>query len=347
MTKMKDVARLADVSIATVSATLSGAAFVSPALKERVQAAVRTLGYAPNSVASGLRKGTTSLLGLIVPDITNPFFTALIHAVQRRARDLGYSVLLCDSEQDVTQELAALRLMQTHRAAGTVLCPTGAAQDYEALAGSIGSMVLVTVDHRLPGDDFDSVMLDNRVAARLATDHIVQNGHRRIGMIGGPRHLQQAEDRFRGFAEALGKAGLPVDDALVREAGFREDEAFEACKSLLAGSTRPTALFVANNQMLIGVMRAIAAAGLDCPADISVAAIDDFPWAAAFTPALTTVRQPVDAMAEAAMTMLVDRLSGARTAVGAVVLAPELIIRNSCVPVPKAPRATRVARVSA
>ncbi len=330
MTTMKDVARRAEVSIATVSAALSGTSYVSPTLKARVETAVRELGYAPNSMASDLRKGTSSLLGLIVPDITNPFFTALIHAVQRHARTRGYSVLLCDSEGDVGQELSMLRLMRTHRAAGTILCPIGTGTDYTSLDADLGGMLLVTVDNRLPDERFDSVMLDNRRAGRMATDHIVEHGHRRIGAVMGPLHLQQARARLDGFRDALAAAGLPADAALVREAAFREDEAYTACTDLLADRAPPTALFVGNNQMLIGVMRALASAGLRCPGDISIAAIDDFPWAAAFTPALTTVRQPVDAMAEAAATRLLDRLTGISSAPEAIVLMPELVIRGSC-----------------
>jgi LacI family transcriptional regulator len=225
-----------------------------------------------------------------------------------------------------------LRLMRTHRAAGTILCPIGSAGDYDGLQDQIGGMALVTVDHRLPGARFDSVMLDNRAAARLATQAIVEHGHRRIGTIAGPLHLEQAAARLDGFKDVLGSAGITVDPALVLEAGFREADAFAATTGLLANAEPPTALFVANNQMLIGVMRALAAAGLHCPADMSITAIDDFPWAAAFTPALTTVRQPVETMAEMALTMVLDRITGSAKPAEAAVLAPELAIRGSCAP---------------
>ena len=332
MATMKDVARLADVSVATVSAVLSGSSYVSPPLKARVQSAVRELGYAPNAVASNLRKGTTSLLGLVVPDIANPFFTALIQAVQHRARDLGYALLLFESEQDVVRERGALRLMQMHRTAGAILCPVGLVEDYTTLAGEIGAMALVTVDCRLPGGASDAVMLDNRAAARIGTEHLLQNGHTRVGMIGGFRHLQPAEERFQGFAEALRKAGLPVDATLVREAGQGENDAFLACRGLLGSGEPPTALLVAGNQLLIGALRAIAASRLQCPKDLSVVSIDDVPWAAALTPPLTTVRLPIERIAEAALTGLVDRLPGTQVSAAPAVILPELIVRSSCVP---------------
>ena len=340
MATMKDVARVAKVSIATVSSALSGAAFVSPELKARVDMAVQQLGYAPNSIASGLKRGTTTLLGLIVPDITNPFFTELIHVVQRRARVAGYSVLLCDSEQDVARELSLLRLMRSHLAAGTILCPTGAATSYARIGDEIGTMALVAVDHALPDDGYDTVVLDNVAAGLLATRHILTFGHERIAALVGPDYLLPAHGRLQGFLEAMRQAGLVADEMLIREAGFQQDAAYTATCELLALPEPPTAIFVSNNHMLVGVMRALAAAGLSCPADVSIAAVDDFPWATAFTPALTTVRQPVEAMAEAAIDSLLARIGGNKDLGRHQVMAPELIVRNSCA----APRRTSVTR---
>ena len=336
MTTMKDVARVAKVSVATVSSALSGASYVSPELKDRVAAAVRDLGYAPNSIASGLKRGTTRFIGLIVPDITNPFFTEFIQSVQRGARQAGYSVLLCDSERDVERELSLLRLMRAHLAAGTILCPSGAEDEYASVPQAVGSMAVVTVDSTLPDERFDAVLLDNALAATLATRHIIGFGHKRIAMVAGPRSLLPARGRLDGFVATMREAGIGLDPSLVREGGFQEGGAFEACRDLLARPSRPSAIFVANNQMLIGVMRAIAAAGLSCPHDISIAAIDDFPWAVAFSPSLTTVRQPVGAMADAALDMLLARLTGQAPSPRRLVMRPDLVVRQSCAPPPAA-----------
>lgn len=336
MPTMKDVAAYAKVSVATVSSALSGASYVSPDLKKRVEQAVEALGYEPNTVASGLKKGTTTLIGLIVPDITNPFFTELVHAVQKRARQLGYSVLLFDSERDVAQEASLLKLLRAHRAAGTILCPTGDESAYPDLWREVGAMHVVTADHTVAADRFDTVVLDNAAAARLATEHILKFGHRHIATIAGPQSLVPGRERLRGFVEALQAAGIEARPRWVTNGAFVQDASFEACRTLLAGKTRPTALFVANNQMAIGAMRAIAAAGLTCPEDISLVALDDFPWAAAFRPALTTVRQPVDAMAGAALAALIERIGGSQVAPRQFVYSPELVVRESCT----APRAT-------
>jgi LacI family transcriptional regulator len=327
---MKDVARHAGVSLATVSSALSGAAYVSPDLKQRVMDAVQALGYEPNTVASGLKKGTTTLLGLIVPDITNPFFTEFVHSVQKRARHLGYSVLLCDSERNLEQEASLVKLMRAHRAAGTILCPTGGEESYSDLMRDISSMHVVTADHSVVGDRLDSVVLDNAAAARMATEHILQFGHEKVATIAGPKSMVPGRERLRGFVEAMRAAGIEPKAKWIKQGAFREEEAFLACRDLLSKKNPPTALFVANNHMAIGAMRAIAAAGLSCPQDISLVALDDFPWAAAFRPALTVVRQPVDAMAEAAMTALMKRIGGSKAEPRHQVFTPELVVRESC-----------------
>lgn len=327
---MKDVARLAGVSLATVSAVLSGSSYVSPDLTQRVQKAVQTLGYAPNSVARSLKKGTTKLIGLVVPDITNPFFTGFVHAVQKRARALGYSVMLCDSERDIEQERSYLKMLRAHLAIGTILCPSGPEEAYKRLEDDIGIMPIVCVDHIVRPDDFDSVVLDNVAAARIAMQHVIDLGHTRVAIIAGPQHLVPGRDRLIGFADALRGAGLDVIPEFVRQGEFGEAGAFDAAQALLKLPKRPSAIFVTNNQMLVGAMRALAESGLSCPRDISVVAIDDFPWAAAFSPALTTVRQPVDAMAEAALGMLLDRVQGLGVTPRHLVFTPELVVRRSC-----------------
>jgi len=325
---MKDVARLSGVSLATVSAVLSGSSYVSPDLTQRVQRAVQTLGYAPNSVARSLKKGATKLIGLVVPDVTNPFFTGIVHAVQKRARTLGYSVVLCDSERDVEQERSYLKMLRAHLAVGTIFCPSGPEEAYKRLEDDIGIMPVVCVDHAARPGDYDSVVLDNVAAARLATQHVLGLGHRRVAIVAGPQHLMPGRDRLIGFEQTLHGAGLQVAPELVRQGSFGEAGAFDAVQALLTLPERPSAIFVTNNQMLIGAMRAIAESALSCPRDISVVAIDDFPWAAAFSPALTTVCQPVGVMAETALDMLIERVQGKRGPPRHRVFAPKLAVRR-------------------
>jgi LacI family transcriptional regulator len=331
---MKDVAKAAGVSIATVSASLSGAAFVSPELKARVLAAVERLGYERNSMASGLKRGRSSLIGLVVSDVTNPFFTELVDEVQTAASAAGWSVLLGISNHDPAREAELLRLMRSHQAAGTILCPAGAPEDYAPDRFTTGRMKLVAVDNAAPSMPFDTVVMDNRAASRLASDHIIAAGHRRIATVTGPPRQYVAAERFAGFREAADRVGLAVDPALVRAGQFRIEDAEAACEALLALADPPTAIFVANNLMLIGVMRALAAARLSVPDDLSIASIDDFPWASAFRPALTVVRQPIDAMAAAAFERIVARIEGDGSSPERIVLAPTLVVRGSVAAVP-------------
>lgn len=325
---IRDVAKLANVSAATVSATLNRSAPVSPALQERVRRAVEELGYAPDGVARSLKTGTTSLLGLLIPDITNPFFTQLVRVVEAAAHRAGYAVLLCDSDEQLDKEQTYLRLMRTHRVAGLVWCPVGEAGP-EGLGQRLAGLPVVMVDRPAPGVTADLVVIDNHRAGYLATAHLLDLGHRRIGSIAGPAHLLPAAERLRGFKDALRERGLDPGIAPVGQGAFREAEAYASCRLLLQAPRRPTALFVGNNHMLVGVMRAIADLGLACPADISVAAIDDFPWASAFNPRLTTVRQPVEAIGETALRLLLARISGHAAEPVRETLPCELIVRGS------------------
>jgi LacI family transcriptional regulator len=334
MATITDVAKRARVSVATVSATINNTKYVSPELKSRVTAAIRELGYAPDAIARSLKRGRTSLIGLILPDITNPFFTGFVRHVERDARKQGYSVLLCDTDEDFEAERAYLRLMRTYRAEGVILLPNGRPEQYQEAEFERYDIPVVMVDRTIPAMQSDHVVLNNRGAALQATNYLLDLGHKRLAMMAGPDYLTNARDRTEGFREALVARGLAFDPAQVRYGNFHEDDAFEACKDLLGQSKPPTGLFVAGNQMLIGVMRAVAALQLSCPKDVSIAAIDDFPWANAFTPRLTTVRQPIAEFGANAVRLLLHRITqGQSTPYARLALEPSLIVRDSCAPI--------------
>jgi LacI family transcriptional regulator len=333
MPTITDVAKRAGVSVATVSATINGNKYVSPELKRRVNEAIDELGYAPDAIARSLKKGRTNLIGLILPDITNPFFTDFVRHVERSARKQGYSVLLCDTDEDFEAERAYLRLMRTYRAEGVILIPTGRPEMYEEPEFEGYDIPVVMVDRVIPAIPSDHVLLNNRAAALQATNYLLDLGHTRVALITGPEYLTNARERTEGFREAIISRGLPFDPSQIRYGNFHEDDAFEVCKEILSSADRPTGLFVAGNQMLIGVMRAISTLQLSCPKDISVAAIDDFPWANAFIPRLTTVRQPTEDISDNALRLLLRRIAGtASPAPARIYLEPSLIVRDSCAP---------------
>lgn len=326
-----DVARLAAVSVATVSNALNAARPVAPATRARVLKAAQALGYTPHAAARSMRGRGSGLIGLIVADITNPFFTSLVQSVERAANAHGYAVLLCNSDEDPVREQNHLQLLRTQRVDGIVLAATGQASAGRALALGQLRAPVVLVDRGLPEFGLDAVILDNRRAALEATRHILGFGHRRIAMISGPSTISTGADRLAGYREALHEAGVPYDARWVLDAGFREEPAYDAACDMLAQRDRPTAIFAANNLIAIGVMRAIADRRLRCPQDVSVVSIDDFAWANAFRPRLTTVAQPVADMGEAAVRLLMGRVAQTAPAEPRLeIMAPMLVVRDSC-----------------
>jgi LacI family transcriptional regulator len=304
---MVDVARAAAVSLATVSAAVNDSAPVSAEARARIQKAIRKVGYKTNSIARSLKTGTTSTIGLMVADITNPFFTTVIHAIQEVANRNGYSVMLCCSDEDVEKERTHLRLLADRMVDGFIIATAGETPELRALVDG-GRRPVVMIDRQVEGLDTDAVVIDNAEATREAVQHLIAAGHRRIGLITGRRSLSTGRDRYAGYRQALAGAGIPFEPSLVGSAHFGADDGHKAAKRLLSLGERPTAIFACNNLSGLGLMRAIHDAGLACPDDIAVACFDDFDWAEVFHPRLTTVAQPTQAIGVQAMMMLLERL---------------------------------------
>jgi LacI family transcriptional regulator len=337
MATIKDVAKLAEVSTATVSATINGTAYVSPQLKERVQRAIHELGYSTDGIARSLKKGVTSVIGLIVDDMTAPFYTALVEEIEAIAYAQGYTVMLCHTGRDVAKERRYLSLLRTHRVDGIIWSPTGRAEDYPAAQFDRFPIPVVFVDRVVPTfQSYDSVLLNNREAGLQATNYLLDLGHRRIAMITGTDYLEPGHERREGFTEAFRRRRIPFDATLIRDGAFRDAEAFAACRKLLSEDKAISAILVGSDQMFIGVMRALNHFGLSCPRDISLVTIDDFPLAGVFNPRMTSVRQPVREMAQLSLQLLLRRLGGERNAEAEHhVLEPTLIVRDSCTPAPQ------------
>jgi LacI family transcriptional regulator len=334
MATIKDVAKLAEVSTATVSATINRTAYVSPHLKERVERAIHELGYSTDGIARSLKKGVTSVIGLIVDDMTAPFYTALVEEIEASAYAQGYSVMLCHSGQDVEKERKYLGLLRTHRVAGIIWSPTGRAEDYPSAQFERFPIPVVFVDRVVSTfQGYDSVLLNNRAAGLQATNYLLDLGHRRIAMITGKDYLEPGHERHEGFKQAFEKRGLPIDTTLIRDGAFRDAEAFAACRKLLSEKKGISAIVVGSDQMFIGVMRALDHFNLSCPRDISLVTIDDFPLAGVFNPRMTSVRQPVREMAQLSVQLLLRRMNSAK-AIEAEhhVVEPTLVVRDSCAP---------------
>jgi LacI family transcriptional regulator len=344
MATIKDVAKLAEVSTATVSATINGTAYVSPLLKERVNRAIAELGYATDGIGRSLKKGITSLLGLMVDDMTAPFYTALVEEIEAAAYAEGYTLLLCHTGRDVAKERKYLSLMRTHRVDGIIWSPTGGVGDYPPGQFERFPIPIVFVDRIVPSfQSYDSVLLNNRSAGLQATNYLLDLGHRRIAMITGRDFIEPARERREGFQEAFRRRGLEADGRLIRNGNFREAEAFEECKKLLSEDKSVDAILVGSDQMFIGVMRALGHFGLSCPRDVSIVTIDDFPLAGVFNPRMTSVRQPVGEMAKVALRLLLRRIAPEKTEAVHTVVEPTLVVRDSCAPYVAGMRRDRVA----
>jgi LacI family transcriptional regulator len=304
---MVDVAKAAKVSLATVSAAINQSAPVSEATRARIDKAIRRVGYKANAIARSLKTGTTSTIGLMVADITNPFFTTAIHAIQEVAHRHNYSVILCCSDEDPAKERTHLRLLADRMVDGFIVATAGETPELRDLVEG-GRAPVVLIDRHVDGLDADAVVIDNVAATRDAVQHLVLAGHRRIGLITGRRSLSTGRERYEGYRRALADAGIAFEPALVGSAHFGADDGYQAANKLLSLKDRPTAIFACNNLSGLGLMRALHDAGLRCPDDVAVACFDDFDWAEVFHPRLTTVAQPTQAIGVQAMMMLLERM---------------------------------------
>ncbi|GAA0513481.1 LacI family DNA-binding transcriptional regulator [Saccharopolyspora thermophila] len=327
MATISDVASRAGVSTATVSRALNGKSSVDPELAARVLAAAAELGYRPNGPARNLRRQETAVLALIISDVENPFFTAIARGVEDVAHAAGYSVVLCNSDDEPDKEHEYIDVALQERMAGVLLSPTGRGDSAELL--SRNRTPVVAVDRPLPNSTGDTVLVDSRLAARQATEHLAEQGYRRIGCLTGPSGVPTADDRLAGYRDGLRAERLPRSDTLVRRSEFKAAGAKEAARSLLSQPEPPDAVLVANNMMAVGVLEAMAELGVRPGRDVGVVAFDDAPWATLLDPPLTVVAQPAYDMGAVAAQLLLGRISGERTEATTTTLSAHLVVRAS------------------
>lgn len=330
MATIIDVARAAGVSTATVSRVLNNHPQVDPELAATVHKAVKDLGYRPSRVARSLRTRRSRVWALIISDIRNPFFTDMVRGVEDIAYAAGYSLILCNDDEDAAKEASYLELAMAENVSGVILTPVGPTTDLGALA-SFGIPV-VLADRTLGSPEADSVVIDNAAGAYQAVRHLVDAGYERIACITGPPRTTTGGERLAGYRKALRAEGTPDGEPLARIANFREDGGHAAMCDLLTLDARPDAVFVANNLMTIGALHAIAEAGLEIPRDIAIVGFDDMSWATLLKPPLTAVFQPAYDLGVETARLLRSRLDGYSGAARKVTLTPSLRIRESSRP---------------
>lgn len=326
---IKDVANRAGVSPTTVSYVLNQSRFVSPDTEARIRQAIKELNYHPDHIARSLRAKRTFTVGLLVSDITNPFYADIVRGAEDVLSEKHYSLILCNTDEASDRELATLQLLRQKMVDGLIVVATG--RNVEPLHDTNDSgLPVVLVDRRTPGDELDTVLVDNETGAFQATRHLLELGHRRIGLIVGRFGISTTDQRQKGYETALFEFGLTPDSALIQGGNSTIEGGTTAARTLLDLSPRPTAIFATNNLMTVGLFLAIKQHQLHCPEDIAVVGFDDMAWLSAFTPALTTVAQPNYDLGKRAAELLWERMTGEETNAPRIIVLPtRLIVRES------------------
>jgi LacI family transcriptional regulator len=322
-----DLAKELNLSTATISRALSRPEIVAPETRTRVLDAVRRSGYQMNGIARSLRTQSTQTIGVIVSDICNPFFSSIVKAAEDVARTNGYTVLICNADEDGRNEEVALRLFIERQVSGVIRCSAGANPSLLQVLHQ-KSIPLIDLDRESGLPNIDTVILNNELGASLGTSHLIKLGHKRIAIVSGPQHLSNARDRLEGFRKTLRAARISIPKNYVEFGDFREASGFQAAERLLNLDSQPTAIFVANNEMMAGTLSAVRQRRVKVPRELSLVGFDDARWARYLEPPLTVVSQPAELMGQKAAQLLLTRLSG-RTTPQTVVFEPELIVRRS------------------
>ncbi len=325
---LKDVADLAAVSKATVSRVLNNNPNVAEDLRVRVLEAIRSLGYQPNRAARRLRASSSDVLGLIISDIENPFFISVVRGVEDTAYAHHISVVLCNTDENPAKQQMYLRVMQAEQVAGLIISPTSSGEASTELQ-DLG-IPIILLDRRTETFEADAVTIDNVSGAYLAVKHLIDLGYERIGIIGGSPHLTTGQERYEGYRKALSAVGRKVDEKLIKVGNFKTESGYRLAMEFITSPQPPRAIFVANNLMTLGALRAMREQGVRIPQDIALVGFDDMPWSSELCPPLTAVSQPTYELGQETVYLLLRRLADPDAPIRTVTLQPRLVVRESC-----------------
>lgn len=347
MANMKQIARLAGVSLGTVSHVLNGKVRVREPLRKRVLDAVEVTGYQPSQLARGLRREKTNILAMIIPDILNPFFPGIVRGAEDVAFANGYRLVLCNTDNDHEKEVMHLSALQTYLPSGLIVIPSDSSDlTVQAESYRNAGAAVICLD-RLPRNwKGDSVTVNNGAGAANATSYLIGLGHRQLAAITGPLHLTNSQDRLNGFKRALRQAKIPLPAGYVQETTFDRAGGYAKANILLRMSPRPTAILACNDMIALGALMAIHEADLCCPADVSLIGFDGLDLTETTSPQLTSVYQSSYQMGAEAANLVLERLAHKESAARKIVLKTELRIRASVGPPQKAQGASTKLDVS-
>jgi LacI family transcriptional regulator len=330
---MKQIAELAQVSLGTVSHVVNGTAATRDGVRRRVLEAIRTLGYQPSQLARGLRRKSTDMLGMLIPDITNPFFPAVVRGVEDVAFNSSFRLVLCNTDDDPAKEKIHLDELRSFRPAGLLVIPavgSNFAAGWES--SSPESSPIICVD-RCPADwRGDAVLVDNHTGAFNAGRYLMKMGHKRIAVIAGPTQLTTAIERLNGFSKALLQGGLKLQPECIQVGGFDRNSGHRCAIRLLEMVPRPTAIFASNDLIALGALLAVKELGLRCPQDVSIVGFDNLEFSMFTDPPLTSISQSGYQLGATAARLIIERIRGQTGQPQRVLLDTELKIRNSVAP---------------
>lgn len=325
---MRDVAELAGVATMTVSRVLNDSAPVTEETRARVRQAIRQLNYKPNPVARSLRQAKSNSIGIIVPNFYDPFFAMCAHAISLVAKKYSYSISVTISDEDGGVEFSEASLMVAHHVEGLVVIPASIGRSRLNQAEFHGTHI-VTLDRPVKGHRFNSVLVENRKGVKIAVEHLIGHGHRRIAFLGLAKKLYTFEQRFAGYSEAMMGAGLTPCRYLTCRT---EEETCALIRKELSGSEAPTAFFLGNNLLMRHALHSFSRLGVRIPEDVAIVGFDDFEMADIFKPSITVVRQPSQELGRVAAELLFERLTAKEVSLSGqqITLPVEFVVRESC-----------------
>lgn len=328
MPTIREVAQKAQVSYTTVSHVINNTRFVTEETRQRVLAAMAELSYRPNTLARALRRGETCTLGLILPDSANPFFAEVGRSIEEAAFEKGYNIILCNSEGNKDKELRYVKVLSEKQMDGIIFMATG--DETSSLHSLLEQDIpIVVVDRELPEIEMDLVLTNNWEGGYLATQHLIDLGHRRIACIAGPSFLTPSAQRVTGYRQALLDSGLEYNENLVVQGDFHPQTGWQGAQQLLMLPEPPSAIFVCNDMMAIGVLSLAAAFGIRIPDELSVVGFDNIDLSAYTIPPLTTYAQPKTLLGQSAVSLLLERIQDRELPARRVVLTGKLVVRKS------------------
>ena len=327
MVNQRDVAKLAGVSSATVSRYINSVGFISEDIKKRIAIVIDELNYQPNLIARSLKMRNSNTIGFIFPDIENTFFISLIKKAEEVAFESGYTVILCNTQNNPEKEKLYIRALKGKMVDGFIIITSFKSKEY--LEKALKGEKVVFLDRDV-GMNETVVKLDNARGIEMAVDYLTGLGHRKIGYINVKPDITIGIERLEGYNTGLKKAGIPYDQNLVKFSGFSIESSYEKTKELFSQKTQPTALIPISNRVTIGALRALKDLKIKIPDDVSVVGFDDITTADLLTPPLTVIEQPAYDFGEEGIKILIEKINGTDNGIRIINLEPEIVIRESC-----------------